>query len=98
MRQFEAGELIFKAGENGDTLAVIASGSVRIEKPRADGTVIPLARLHEGEFFGEMALLGDGLRTANVVAESELEILEVSRKDLNKVVKARDEYRKNKGK
>lgn len=87
-REFAPGEVIFQMGEKGETLAVIASGRVRIEKHKGPGRPIILGRLHEGDFFGEMALLGHGERTASVIAETSVEILEIPKKALAKLVKA----------
>ena len=87
-RDFAPGEVIFQMGERGDTLAVISSGRVRIEKRKGPGRPIILGRLREGDFFGEMALLGHGERTASVIAETAVEILEIPKKALAKLVKA----------
>ncbi|MFH1810876.1 MAG: cyclic nucleotide-binding domain-containing protein [Pseudomonadota bacterium] len=87
LRDVVQGEILVRAGERGDTLAIIASGTVRVEKPRPDGSSIPLARLREGEFFGEMALLGDGIRTADVIAESDGELLEIDKRTLTQIAK-----------
>jgi len=49
-----------------------------VYKAGPEGKEITLAHLGEGAFFGEMALLSGAPRTANVVAEEESEILEVT--------------------
>jgi voltage-gated potassium channel len=54
--------VIVRKGRHGDCMYFIASGQVEIA-----GTSPPV-RLGEGAFFGELALLGDGIRTATVVA------------------------------
>lgn len=54
--------VIVRKGRHGDSMFFIASGQVEIA-----GTSPPV-RLGEGAFFGELALLGDGIRTATVVA------------------------------
>lgn len=87
VREFAPGEIIFGMGERGETLAVIAAGRVRIEKQKGQGRPIILGRLREGEFFGEMALLGHGERTASVIAETAVEILEIPKRALNTLVK-----------
>lgn len=72
------GELIIREGDPGSSFFIIVEGKVRIFKLGADEREITLAHLGEGAFFGEMALLSGAPRTANVVAEEETEILEVT--------------------
>jgi CRP-like cAMP-binding protein len=73
-----AGQLIIREGDPGRSFYVIVEGKVRVHKTGADGKEITLAHLGEGAFFGEMALLSGAPRTANVVAEEDTEILEVT--------------------
>jgi voltage-gated potassium channel len=54
--------VIVRKGRHGESMFFIASGQVEIA-----GTNPPV-RLGEGAFFGELALLGDGIRTATVIA------------------------------
>ena len=72
------GQLIIKEGDPGRSFYVIVEGKVRIYKVGPDEKEITLAHLGEGAFFGEMALLSGAPRTANVVAEEDTEILEVT--------------------
>jgi voltage-gated potassium channel len=51
---------IIREGQTGDCMYFIASGEVEVDLP---GKKI---LLHEGAFFGEMALLGNNLRSANI--------------------------------
>jgi CRP-like cAMP-binding protein len=73
-----AGELIIREGDPGRSFFIIVEGKVRIFKQGADGGELTLAHLGEGAFFGEMALLSGAPRTANVAAEEDTEILEVT--------------------
>ena len=77
-RRHVAGQLIIKEGDPGRSFFVIVEGKVRIYKQQPDGQELTLAHLGEGAFFGEMALLSGAPRTANVVAEEETELLEVT--------------------
>jgi CRP-like cAMP-binding protein len=72
------GEIIIREGEPGRSFFIIVEGRVRVYKTAPDGKEITLAHLGEGAFFGEMALLSGAPRTANVVAEDQSEILEVT--------------------
>ena len=72
-RTFEAGETIFKGGEEGDGFHLIATGSVDIVlPPRAGEAAVRLATFEHGTIFGEMALLSGATRSASAVARSQV--------------------------
>jgi CRP-like cAMP-binding protein len=77
-RRYGKGEQILREGDPGRSFFVIVEGKVRIWKKLPDGEELQLATLEEGAFFGEMALLSGAPRTANVSAEDDTELLEVS--------------------
>jgi voltage-gated potassium channel len=52
--------LLIRKGQTGDCMYFIASGEVEVDLPGKK------VRLGEGAFFGEMALLGNNLRSANI--------------------------------
>jgi hypothetical protein len=72
--RYAAGDVVIEQGAVGDRFYVIASGEVEVE---ADDRVV--RRMGPGESFGEVALLRDVPRTADVVALSELELYAVGR-------------------
>jgi CRP-like cAMP-binding protein len=84
--QFSPPELILREGDPGRSFFVIVEGKVRIFKEQKGGSEITLAYLSEGAFFGEMALLSGAPRTANVAAEEETGLLEVTDAVLREVV------------
>jgi CRP/FNR family cyclic AMP-dependent transcriptional regulator len=63
----KAGDVIFNEGDIGSAFHVLIAGEVVVEKARGD-QVVQLARLSAGECFGEMALVGNHLRSATVRA------------------------------
>lgn len=73
-----AGTVIVKQGEPGFCMYVIVSGSVRVE---ADGGIdaVPLADLGVGDFFGELALVDDGPRSASVIALEDTQVIRITR-------------------
>jgi len=77
-RRYGKGEQILKEGDPGRSFFVIVEGKVRIWKRLPAGEELQLATLEDGAFFGEMALLSGAPRTANVSAEDDTELLEVS--------------------
>ena len=56
---------IFREGDAADRLYVILSGTVRIFLRHEDGHEVELSVLGQGDFFGEMALLDGGARSAS---------------------------------
>jgi CRP-like cAMP-binding protein len=78
LRRFDAGERIIQQGEPGDSFYVICEGRASVLR-EDDGLAHPVAALEAGEFFGEVALLAGGPRTASVYALSEdTQVLEIS--------------------
>jgi CRP-like cAMP-binding protein len=76
------GTTIFAKGDAGSALICVRSGSVRISVPAANGRETVLNVIHEGEVFGEIALLDGGARTANAVAVGDCELMIIERRDL----------------
>jgi CRP-like cAMP-binding protein len=71
-----AGATVMQEGDRGRSLYVVVAGRLRVEKRRPAGSAV-IARLGEGDFFGEMALLSGEPRMASVVAEDDAELLEI---------------------
>lgn len=67
-RAYPKNTMIVIEEDQGDTLYIIESGSVKITRLDEDGREVILAILGSAEFFGEMALLDGQGRSANVMA------------------------------
>jgi CRP/FNR family transcriptional regulator, cyclic AMP receptor protein len=76
------GEILFHAGEPGDSLFVVRSGSIELFIKDTVGQKIVLTIAEEGSLFGELALLDSGPRTATAVALTDTELLVLDREDL----------------
>jgi CRP-like cAMP-binding protein len=79
-------EPVFRQGDFGSSLFLILAGEVAVLAEPPKGTPRELARLRPGAFFGEMALLTNGPRSASVVAQKPSDFLEVSRKAVRELV------------
>ncbi len=79
-RRFGRSQVIFHDGDPAETLHVIDAGRVKITLVSRDGNEAILAILGTGDFFGELALLDSGPRSATAQAMEATETLEVSRR------------------
>ena len=84
---YAAGEKILEEGSPGDSFFLIDRGEVRVLR-RLGGKPRQIARLGEGECFGEMALLTGEERTATVVATTDVDVLVIDKAGFQDIVAA----------
>lgn len=82
VESFAAGQVLFKAGEPGQTMFVVARGEIELSVTDHAGQKIVLTIAGPGDVFGELALLDAGPRTATAVAHGDCELLALDRGDL----------------
>ena len=70
LRTAEPGDVLAREGASGYTFFVIADGTVDVDR---GGEL--LETLGPGDFFGEMAIVGEGRRNATVTAASPVEVV-----------------------
>lgn len=61
-------ETVLQKGGDGDGLLFLLSGQLQVNDITEDGRTIGLRMLSEGDFFGEIAVISGGTRSASVVA------------------------------
>lgn len=86
-RTAPADDVIVRQGARGSSLFLIARGVVRVTRTD-DGEDHDIATLLAGDFFGEMALLHEGVRTATCRAVTPCALWELDRSDLDAVVES----------
>lgn len=91
-RAFEAGDVVCRAGEPGDSLFLIARGLARVIGPDASQV---LARLRRGDVIGEMSLVSGAPRSATVVAAAPTTALELDRDDFAALIGSHPEILSN---
>ena len=78
-RRFRRHEVIFHEGDPGDSLFVIAAGSVKIALGSEAGDEAIIATLGRGDFFGELSVLDGEDRSATAAALEPTELGSLSR-------------------
>jgi CRP-like cAMP-binding protein len=77
-----------RQGEIGDKFYIIVSGTAEVLLNRPGGGRVMVDRRREGEYFGEMALLGDGRRSATVRAalDGELTLVALDKQSFDHLI------------
>ncbi len=77
-------KLVIEQGAEGDSMYIIKSGSVRVTRLDDENEdEIQLAVLADGDYFGEMSLIDNMPRSANIITLEESIIFRLTRKDFN---------------
>lgn len=87
---FAPGEQIIRKGDVGKEMYLIGHGSVTVHS--GDQFI---ANLDAGHCFGEFALIGEGLRTADVTADTYCDIFTLSKTDFDEFIKTHEDLRRN---
>lgn len=72
-----AGGTIVRQDDAGDSMYVLVDGEAVVTH-RKDSQSFELARLRDGDFFGEIALVDEGPRSADVVAVTDCKLVQIS--------------------
>ena len=86
-REYGSDEAIVTQGKGGEGIFIVVSGAAEAIREQADGTKTSVNTFGPTDFFGELALLDDGLRTASVVATEPTRCLALTRWDFLGVLK-----------
>ncbi len=78
--------IMFFEGDPGNKCYAIVKGEVRISKMIPNIGEEALAVLKPGDYFGEMALIDNFSRSAHAIANTDIEVLTVTKSDLDKVL------------
>jgi CRP/FNR family transcriptional regulator, cyclic AMP receptor protein len=85
-RAFPKGVRVFHEGDDSDACYVVRNGDLRVTREHSDGRAIALATLGAGDFFGELAMLDGGSRSASVETLTEAELLALPARDMRRVI------------
>jgi CRP/FNR family transcriptional regulator, cyclic AMP receptor protein len=81
VRDYKAGDVIVSQGQGGEGFFILTSGHAEANRRRADGESVVVNQFDPTDFFGELALLDDGPRTASIVATENTRCLVLVRWD-----------------
>lgn len=88
---FPRDAFICKEGQTADTMFIITSGIVQVFCDDGAGGKRILNHLKLGEYFGEMAILSTGARTASCVALAETEVIRIKKDDFDELLRTHNE-------
>jgi len=83
----KSNDVVIMQGKPGDYYYIIKTGKFTVARKLPDGKVKKLAELGKGDVFGEEALISDKPRNASVIATEEGEIMRLSKKDFDELLK-----------
>ena len=78
---FDAGQIVFEQGDAADRLFIIQKGAVEVLR---DG--VSIAKIGEGESFGEMGLLTNSARNATVRATKSTDLVAIAKSDITQLL------------
>ncbi|GAA6152360.1 Crp/Fnr family transcriptional regulator [Pseudoteredinibacter isoporae] len=90
-RPIQAGETIYRFGEEADAIYQVTSGSVQTSNVTAEGKEILLHIMQPGECFGEIGIIEGSLRAQNAEAREDGELAAMNKKEFNELRKRHPE-------
>ena len=85
----EKGNIIVHQHEPGDTFYIVISGRAKVTLLNEDGKEIVLSVLKGGDFFGELSLLDNEPRSANVIIVEDTSLFSLTRTQFYQLISAR---------
>jgi CRP-like cAMP-binding protein len=86
VKSYNRDDVIFHQGEHGNTFYVVVTGRVKITLLKGDGKEIVLSILKRGDFFGEMSLFGNEIRSASAIVMENTTLFLLKRDQFQKLI------------
>jgi CRP/FNR family cyclic AMP-dependent transcriptional regulator len=86
-RDYPADKAIVTQNKGGEGFFIVVNGNTIVIRERSDGEKVQVNAFGPSDFFGELALLDDGPRTASVIATEPTQCLVLTRWDFYGVLK-----------
>lgn len=87
VRSYSKGAIIVNEGDEGTSLFVILSGSVKTFLSDENGKEVVLSTQGAGEYFGDLALFDDEPRSASVMALEPCKVMIITKAQLREAIK-----------
>src|SRR5262245_14562975 len=88
-RSIPAGQRLFEKGEPGRSMYIVVDGVVSVYLPGEGGGRVLLKNVAVGQYFGELSLFDDKPRSASAAAQTDCELLELTRDALHEHIQQR---------
>jgi CRP/FNR family transcriptional regulator len=89
-REYAAGQTIVTQGQGGEGFFIVVSGKAEAFRERSDGVRVEVNKFGPTDFFGELTLLDDGLRTATVITSEPTRCIVLTRWDFLSALREAD--------
>src|SRR5262245_9630807 len=87
LNHLRGGEILFRAGEAGDSMYIVLSGRLRVSVQRSNGSEEVIREIARGESVGELALLTGETRSATIRAIRDSELAMLSRNAFERAIR-----------
>jgi CRP-like cAMP-binding protein len=84
--KYDAGQVMFNAGDMGDAAYIVIDGAIEISVPTPGGPIV-VNKLGRNDIIGEIAIFGDVPRTATARAQAKVEALKISKELFTKIIR-----------
>jgi CRP/FNR family transcriptional regulator len=85
-RFFEAGEVVFREGDDSNTCYIVRTGLARAIREHSDGRSITLSNFGPGDIFGELAMFDNERRSATVDTLEKTEVIAILGGDMRRLM------------
>lgn len=93
LRRYGPGQVICRQGEPSHSFFLVRIGFVKVTQSHPGGDLV-LGYVGRGGFFGELSLLGEGIRTATCTALDHVEAVRIRSEEFNTMLERFPEVRK----
>jgi CRP-like cAMP-binding protein len=91
LRHYDAGEVVFREGDEGDTCYIVRTGLARAIRQHSDGRSITLSHFGVGDIFGELAMFDDEPRSATVDVIEDTDVIGIPGRDMQRLMREHPE-------
>ncbi len=86
-KHYPQAAVICREGDAGDSIFIISHGKVGVFRQSGNGEKVFIGELKAGDFFGEFGFFSNSRRQATVKTLADTEVLEITKKDLEEIIR-----------